>query len=360
MEGSAQWLEEIGRIAVDGGMRIAYHPHVGTGVMTFEDVDRLMTDTDPDLVTLLYDTGHLHYAGVDPQAIVDKYARRIIHCHLKDIRQDVLDESLRLGRSFLDSVVAGVFTVPGDGVLNFPSYLEVLARNGFRGWLVVEAEQDPSRANPLEYAAKRRLPARSPACDDLDGAAMTINTIGSTPEVAWHVTARVTRWRGVRMVGGTASFFNCGRNMLNECRSSGRHSAYGLRRQIKGAGWRCGSAFHLVDRETDGPGKFLPGLFLLDLPDKDLPVELRKPAHRLVEVDAQATRSPSATDALSTSWEPSGRETSGGSTLRWRAPGRSVALSASKCTEPGLTSTLRLFRRRSRTTPIAWKTSFLT
>ena len=158
----AQWkaltsgLDEVGRIAVDQGMRLAYHPHVGTGVMTLPEIERLMAETDPKLVTLLYDTGHLHYGGVDPLVVVEKYAKRIFHCHLKDIRQPVLEESLRLGRSFLGAILEGVFTVPGDGSLPFPKYFDVLSKNGFEGWLVVEAEQDPAKANPLEYAKKAR------------------------------------------------------------------------------------------------------------------------------------------------------------------------------------------------------------
>jgi len=159
---NAQWkaltegLNEVGKIATDEGMRLAYHPHVGTGVMTLPEIDRLMAETDPNLVTLLYDTGHLYYAGVDPLVVVQKYARRIFHCHLKDIRQSVLDESLKLNRSFLDAIRAGVFTVPGDGCLDFPQYLGVLCLHNFEGWLVVEAEQDPAMANPLKYAKMAR------------------------------------------------------------------------------------------------------------------------------------------------------------------------------------------------------------
>lgn len=158
----AQWkalvdgLDEVGRIAAENGMRLAYHPHVGTGVMTLPEIDRLMDQTDPKFVTLLYDTGHLYYGGVDPLDVVKKYAKRIFHCHLKDIRKPVLEESLRLGRSFLGAILEGVFTVPGDGDLDFRSYLQVLSDNGFEGWLVVEAEQDPAKANPLEYALKAR------------------------------------------------------------------------------------------------------------------------------------------------------------------------------------------------------------
>ena len=117
----AQWramvegLHEIGRIAQDAGMSVSYHPHTGTGVQTLPEIDRLMADTDPKLVGLLYDPGHLHYGGADPVEVVSKHGRRITHVHLKDVRQDVLDRAKKEGMSFLDAVVAGVFTVPSDG-----------------------------------------------------------------------------------------------------------------------------------------------------------------------------------------------------------------------------------------------------
>jgi inosose dehydratase len=165
----AQWeamvdgLHRIGKIAVEHGMRLCYHHHLGTGVQFRSEVDRLMASTDPELVHLLFDTGHLYAAGDDPLDMVTAYADRIKHVHLKDIRQDILEESKRLGRSFLDSMQAGFFTVPGDGVIDFKPILQVLADHGFEGWLVVEAEQDPSKANPLVYAKKARAYLREVA-----------------------------------------------------------------------------------------------------------------------------------------------------------------------------------------------------
>jgi len=149
-------LHALGRRAVENGMRICYHHHMGTGVQCRSEVDRLMSSTDPELVNLLLDTGHLYWAGDDPLDMARAYADRIKHVHLKDIRQEILEESTRLGRSFLESVVAGVFTVPGDGVIDFEPIFRTLADSGYEGWLVVEAEQDAAKAKPLLYAKKAR------------------------------------------------------------------------------------------------------------------------------------------------------------------------------------------------------------
>jgi inosose dehydratase len=149
-------LHEVGRIARRAGMSVSYHPHVGTGVQTLPEIDRLMADTDPDLVGLLYDPGHLHYGGADPIEVGRRHGRRITHVHLKDVRQEVLDRAKREGMSFLESVIAGVFTVPGDGNLDYVEIMRVLDKSGFEGWLEVEAEQDPAKADPLEYAIKAR------------------------------------------------------------------------------------------------------------------------------------------------------------------------------------------------------------
>lgn len=149
-------LDKLGRIAVDEGMRLCYHHHLGTGVQYRHEVDRLMESTDPALVNLLLDTGHLFAAGDDPLDMTRAYADRIKHVHLKDIRVDILEESKRKGRSFLESMEAGFFTVPGDGAIDFRPILQTLADAGFEGWLVVEAEQDPSKADPLLYAKKAR------------------------------------------------------------------------------------------------------------------------------------------------------------------------------------------------------------
>ena len=158
----AQWdaltagLDRLGEIAKSEGMRLCYHHHMGTGVMTRPEVDRLMASTDPDLVHLLLDTGHLAFAGDDPLDAAQTYADRIKHVHLKDVRPDVIDRAHAEGFSFQAAIEAGVFTVPGDGSIDFVPILDALAGGGFEGWLVVEAEQDPAKANPLEYALKAR------------------------------------------------------------------------------------------------------------------------------------------------------------------------------------------------------------
>ena len=157
-EALTKGLNELGKEAYKAGMELCYHPHVGTGVETLADIDRLMEGTDPNYLKLLLDTGHLYYADVDPLVVTKKYATRIKHVHLKNIRKDVLEASKKKGLSFLDSIRAGSFTVPGDqeGVIDFKPILEELAQANYEGWLVVEAEQDPNKANPLQYALMAR------------------------------------------------------------------------------------------------------------------------------------------------------------------------------------------------------------
>jgi inosose dehydratase len=158
----AQWdaltagLNELGKIANSAGMKLSYHHHMGTGVMTRADVDRLMASTDPELVHLLLDTGHIAFAGDDPLDLAQAYADRIGHVHLKSIRPEVVSRVREEGLSFQEGVELGVWTVPGDGSIDFRPILEALAEADYRGWLVVEAEQDPNKAVPLEYAKKAR------------------------------------------------------------------------------------------------------------------------------------------------------------------------------------------------------------
>jgi inosose dehydratase len=152
----AEGLNRIGEMARENGMVIAYHYHMGTIVQNEDETERLMQMTDPDLVHLLVDTGHAHYAGDDPLTIIQKYGSRIRNVHLKDIRQPILDEVHAKKMSFLDSVKAGVFTIPGDGVIPFDPIFQALADAHYQGWFVVEAEQDPEKANSLEYAKKAR------------------------------------------------------------------------------------------------------------------------------------------------------------------------------------------------------------
>jgi inosose dehydratase len=159
---SQQWkdlfegLQEVGEMANDNGLRLCFHPHMGTGVMIKEDVDRLMENTKPEVVHLLLDTGHLAFAGADPLEVTTKYASRIKHIHLKDVRADIVAKARKENLSFQESIEDGVFTVPGDGAIDFVPILTTLAKAGFEGWLVVEAEQDPAKANPLEYAKMAR------------------------------------------------------------------------------------------------------------------------------------------------------------------------------------------------------------
>ena len=133
-----------------------FHHHMGTVVQTSEETDRMMSNTDPDLVFLCYDTGHFTFAGEDPLAMLKKYVDRVGHVHLKDMRLPVVEEARKNNWSFLTSVRNGAFTVPGDGDVDFDPVFKVLADAGYKGWLLVEAEQDPAKANPLEYAMKGR------------------------------------------------------------------------------------------------------------------------------------------------------------------------------------------------------------
>lgn len=149
-------LNRLGKLAAEKGMKIVYHHHMGTVVQTFTEIDRLMENTDPSIVWLLFDSGHLVFSGEDALAVLRKHIKRIKHVHLKDIRSDVLKEVHAKNMSFLDAVRAGVFTVPGDGSIDFKPIFDILEENGYEGWLLVEAEQDPSKANPLEYAIKAR------------------------------------------------------------------------------------------------------------------------------------------------------------------------------------------------------------
>ena len=144
-------ITEMGRYLERRGLRLAYHHHMGTVIETEAEIDRLMAETGPE-VGLLLDTGHLTYAGGDPVAVAKRHARRIVHVHCKDVRAPILKQAKQKDMSFLNSVLDGVFTVPGDGCVEYRQVLKPLAEAGYGGWLVVEAEQDPAKANPLTYA----------------------------------------------------------------------------------------------------------------------------------------------------------------------------------------------------------------
>ena len=133
------------------GVQIAYHHHMGTVIQSEQEIDLLMEHTG-SAVGLLLDTGHLTYAGGDPVRVFNNHADRINHIHCKDVRSQVLDDVLNRNLSFLDAVLNGVFTVPGDGCVDYSSLFPYLQQSNYQGWLVVEAEQDPVIAHPLTYA----------------------------------------------------------------------------------------------------------------------------------------------------------------------------------------------------------------
>ena len=145
-----QRLDAVARHLENQGMKMAYHHHMGTVIQSEDEVDRMMESTGS--VGLLLDTGHLTFAGGDPMRALKRHARRIVHVHCKDIRQDKLALAKQRDLSFLDGVLGDVFAVPGDGSIDFAPLLQRLAASGYEGWLVVEADQDPAKAHPLTHA----------------------------------------------------------------------------------------------------------------------------------------------------------------------------------------------------------------
>ncbi len=143
-------LERLAQRTREAGMRMAYHHHMGTVIQNREEIDTLMRRTRE--MDLLVDTGHLTFADADPLAVLRDHVDRVAHVHLKDVRPDVLMRARAERHSFSTAVRAGVFTVPGDGGIDFAPMLDLLRERGYRGWLVVEAEQDPQRSEPLHYA----------------------------------------------------------------------------------------------------------------------------------------------------------------------------------------------------------------
>lgn len=144
-------LTAFAEFCADEGVPLGFHHHMATAIETEGDLDLLMAHTG-EAVRLLYDAGHMAFAGGDPLSVIDRHAGRIVHVHAKDIRRAVVDDLDRDRESFLDAVLKGAFTVPGDGSLDFGAIVQRLADNGYEGWFVVEAEQDPEKAPPYEYA----------------------------------------------------------------------------------------------------------------------------------------------------------------------------------------------------------------
>ena len=144
-------INEISKMMIDEGMPLAYHHHMGTVIETEKETSRLIESTN-DNVKLLIDTGHMLFAKGNSVKLAKNFSERLIHVHCKDIRKKILDNSLKNDSTFRQAFLDGAFTVPGDGCIDYKSFLKVLKDSNYEGWLVVEAEQDPSKANPFEYA----------------------------------------------------------------------------------------------------------------------------------------------------------------------------------------------------------------
>ena len=144
-------INEISKMMIDENMPLAYHHHMGTVIETENETRRLIESTS-DSVKLLIDTGHMLFAGGNSIKLTEDFMERIIHVHCKDIRKNVLEKSLKNDSTFRQAFLDGAFTVPGDGCIDYKPFLTVLKNRNYEGWLVVEAEQDPAKANPFEYA----------------------------------------------------------------------------------------------------------------------------------------------------------------------------------------------------------------
>ena len=150
-------LNRLGKLSLEEyGVALTFHPHMSTVVQSAAETDRLMDGTDPAYVSLLFDSGHFAYCGENPTDLVQRYAKRIKHVHLKDIRPEVVAMVRENRWSFLEGVRQGAFTIPGDGCVEFDPIFACLAESGYEGYMIVEAEQDPAKANPLEYAIRAR------------------------------------------------------------------------------------------------------------------------------------------------------------------------------------------------------------
>ncbi|NOC47516.1 myo-inosose-2 dehydratase [Ruegeria sp. HKCCD7559] len=144
-------LTELAKWMADQGMPMAYHHHMGTIIESEDEVNWLMEGSGPEL-SLCFDTGHLLFGGGDVMATLNRWGDRVHHVHFKDIRPEIVQVTRENNRSFLDAVIAGAFTVPGDGCIDFQAVANALKAMDYSGWIVVEAEQDPAKAPPYEYS----------------------------------------------------------------------------------------------------------------------------------------------------------------------------------------------------------------
>lgn len=149
-------LNKLGKIASNRGFKLCFHHHMATVVQTVAEIRRLMENTDPQYVWLCFDTGHVTFSKEDAVAVAREFGPRIGHVHLKDIRPDKMEQAYREGFPFRRAVLEGCFTIPGDGCVDYPGVFEALNAAHYEGWFIVEAEQDPAKANPLAYAFQAR------------------------------------------------------------------------------------------------------------------------------------------------------------------------------------------------------------
>jgi len=144
-------ITKLAERMADFGVGLAFHHHMGTFVETDAEITALMHNTG-SAVGLLYDTGHCAFSGGNPKVLLERHIARVVHVHCKDVRPEILAKARADDMSFMGAVLAGIFTVPGDGAIDYPTLLPILANHGYAGWMVVEAEQDPAKAHPLTYA----------------------------------------------------------------------------------------------------------------------------------------------------------------------------------------------------------------
>ena len=149
-------IEEFATYMNTQGIDLTYHHHMGTVVESPAEIDAFMAATGP-ATKLLFDAGHCYFGGGDPTAVLTKHVARVRHFHAKNVRPEVAKRVRDENLSFLQGVLAGAFTVPGDqeGAVDFAPLMQILAEAGYGAdtdrWLVIEAEQDPSVRNPLLY-----------------------------------------------------------------------------------------------------------------------------------------------------------------------------------------------------------------
>jgi inosose dehydratase len=143
-------------IRTETGLRTAFHHHCGGYVETPEEVARLLALTDPDLVGLVYDTGHYRFGGGDPVQGLTDHFERICHVHFKDCSQRILSESSSRDWDYFESVSAGVFCELGEGCVDFMTVVEELRQRNYKGWIVVEQDVLPGMGTPLVCARRNR------------------------------------------------------------------------------------------------------------------------------------------------------------------------------------------------------------